>query len=367
MLKPKIRIAIAGSSGVIGQRHLQHVLEEQDAVLAAIMLAISDCDSNVPGVAKQLNVPFFKDTLDFIEAYKAGSLGADAIILATPTHTHVPLTKQLAGLGLAVLIEKPVATSATEGRDLLRACQDDEGGVYMVGHHRRHHGQVRAVKHAVDSGSLGTVVGVNGVWTWRKSESYFQVPWRQRVGAGGVILTNAIHEIDMLQYWLGDISEVYALEGVKTRPFPVDSTVQITLKFASGPIGSFFLSDATTSGTSWEAATGENPDFPVTGEPTLSLFGTRGSISIPSLTRFHYDNRPDAEKNWNFPLEMDDTARQLLDTVPPFARQLQHFIAATRREVEPNCSISEALSAVFVVEAIFKSLESHSPVAVDRL
>ena len=122
----------------------------------------SDGDSTAPSVAKQWDVPFFKDTDKFIEAYKAGTLKADAIILATPTHTHVPLTKELLGTGLAVLIEKPVATSAAEGRDLLRACQDNHIGIYMVGHHRRHHAQVRAVKHTVDSGVLGTVIAVNG-------------------------------------------------------------------------------------------------------------------------------------------------------------------------------------------------------------
>ncbi len=84
-------------------------------------------------------------------------------------------------------------------------------------------------------------------------------------------------------------------------------------------------------------------------------------------TRFHYGSRPEAEKNWNFPLDKDDSARQFLDDVPPFTRQLQHFIAAVRREAKPNCSVREALSAVLVVEAIFKSLESHSPVAVDSL
>src|ERR1700712_1826650 len=40
------------------------------------------------------------------------------------------------------------------------------------------------------------------------------------------VLTNTIHEIDMLQYWLGSITEVHAIEGLKERPFPVDSTVQ---------------------------------------------------------------------------------------------------------------------------------------------
>jgi len=47
----------------------------------------------------------------------------------------------------------------------------------------------------------------------------------------------------MLQHWLGDITEVYAMEGGKERPFEVDSTVQIIMKFASGAVGSFLLSE----------------------------------------------------------------------------------------------------------------------------
>ena len=57
------------------------------------------------------------------------------------------------------------------------------------------------------------------------------------------ILTNAIHDIDMLQYWLGDIAEVFAMEGPKGRPYAVDSTVQLIFKFSSGVIGSFLLTE----------------------------------------------------------------------------------------------------------------------------
>jgi len=56
-------------------------------------------------------------------------------------------------------------------------------------------------------------------------------------------LTNAIHEMDMLQYWLGDIEEVHAIEGPKERPYPVDSTVQVSMKFSSGAVGSFLFTE----------------------------------------------------------------------------------------------------------------------------
>ena len=93
---------------------------------------------------------------------KTGGLHADAIILATPTHTHVELAKELIGSGLAVLIEKPLAVTGVEGRNLLKACLADQNGVYMVGHHRRHNCYVMAIKEVLDEKQLGTVVAVNG-------------------------------------------------------------------------------------------------------------------------------------------------------------------------------------------------------------
>ena len=59
----------------------------------------------------------------------------------------------------------------------------------------------------------------------------------------GQVLTNAIHDPDMLQYWLGDIAEVFAMEGPKERPYGVDSTVQLIFKFSSGVVGSFLLTE----------------------------------------------------------------------------------------------------------------------------
>ncbi len=64
-----------------------------------------------------------------------------------------------------------------------------------------------------------------------------------RVLTADQILTNAIHDLDMLQYWLGDIAEVFAIEGLKTRPYDIDSTVQLIFKFSSGVVGSFLLTE----------------------------------------------------------------------------------------------------------------------------
>jgi hypothetical protein len=112
--------------------------------------------------ATQHGVPYFPDLEGFLDAYKSGDLEANAIILATPTHTHIPMAKVLVGSSLAVFIEKPLAPTGAEGRQFLEICKADARGVYMVGHHRRHNCYVRAIKDVLDRKDLGRVVAVNG-------------------------------------------------------------------------------------------------------------------------------------------------------------------------------------------------------------
>lgn len=76
---------------------------------------------------------------------------------------------------------------------------------------------------------------------------------------------------------------------------------------------------------------------------------------------------PESESNWKFALQKDASAKRIIDNVPAFENQLKHFIGVARREVEPNCSVEDALRAVLVTEAIFKSLETGKPCSVEQL
>ncbi|OAL21736.1 hypothetical protein AYO22_07678 [Fonsecaea multimorphosa] len=377
-------------------------------------------DPDVLGLelANQHQRPCFRNVADFLASLRAGEILADAVILATPNNTHAPLATKLVVAGLAVLVEKPFTATGAEGRELLKARSEAPSGkaVVMVGHHRRHNPYTIAVKQAIDEGRLGRIVAINGgtfpyfqkstanllrdiltdqrtVWAMRKPPEYFANHWRRQLGSGGVVLNNAIHEIDILQYLLGNIVEVYAVEGVKERPHPVDETVLATLKFASGALTSGFIRQhrdlATLLGIRDRRESshpGRQRDLPhdpwherisrdsfivcfVLLAPKLASRLRLLNTCLISRTRFHQDDRPHQEQNWSFPLTRDNTLKSQIDNddTPPLARQLKHFIAAVRGEVEPNCSGEDGLRAVMVVEAILKSLEKHEPVTVERV
>lgn len=127
-----------------------------------IFTNLSDVDTTAPALADKYGVPHFNDIDEFVIAQKDGDKVAQAIILATPTHTHVPLAKKLLEIDLGILIEKPVAVNRESGRELLAACRDHGNSVVMVGHHRRHNCYVRAMKKVIQDGKLGKIIAVNG-------------------------------------------------------------------------------------------------------------------------------------------------------------------------------------------------------------
>ncbi|KAJ5637454.1 hypothetical protein N7490_007333 [Penicillium lividum] len=301
----------------------------------------------------------------------------DAAIVCTPNKTHVPIAKELLAAGVHVLLEKPVSDSVETGRSLLEFAQAPERAhlKLLVGHHRRFNPYVRATKSVLDSGSLGRPIAINGLWTIYKPASYFAPPgdWRaSRDRGGGVIPINLVHDIDLMHHFFGPIVRVQAEKTLPQRPSPphdADEGAALTLRFASGVVGTFIVCDATPSPHNFETGTGENPMIaksPVAGGADFyRIFGSEASLSVPDLTRWSYDGRP--EKSWSQTLNVEKIP--LPDESAPFNLQLAHFVDVVRGEAEPSCSGEEGLRALIVCEAIQKAMQTGQPVeiAVDLL
>jgi predicted dehydrogenase len=230
---------------------------------------------------------------------------------------------------------------------------------------------VRATKSVLDSGSLGRPIAINGLWTLYKPDAYFAPPtdWRaSNDRGGGVIPINLVHDIDLMHHLFGPIVRVTAERTLPQRPSPphnADEGAALTLRFASGVVGTFLVCDATPSPHNFETGTGENPIIPksTTGADSdfYRIFGSEASLSVPDLTRWSYDASPD--KSWNHPLTVDRIP--LSDDKAPFDLQLAHFVDVINGTVEPSCSGEEGLRALIVCEAVQKAMRSGQPVDID--
>lgn len=208
--------------------------------------------------------------------------------------------------------------------------------------------------------SLGQLIAINGLWTIYKPLPYFDPPteWR-RLDSAGPIFINLIHEIDLLHYWYGPITRVYAEQALKQRGFDAEEGAAITFRFASGMVGTFVLSDAVVSPYSFEGGTGENPLIPQTRQDFHRVFGSQGSLSVPDMTRWDYGT---GDRGWS--KELVSTKMDVPDMKIPFEEQIEHFIKVIKGKEQARCDGVEGLRAVVVCEAVKRSMKENRPIEI---
>ncbi len=342
----KLRIAVAGA-GLIGRRHVELIAESEQCELAAIV----DPSPSAVEFARHAGVPLHQSLVELFAGQRP-----DAVIAATPNSLHAQNGIDCIARGVPVLIEKPVADSIADAMRLMDIVERSSVPV-LVGHHRRHSPILEKTREIVQEGTLGRIVAVMGSAMFYKPDSYFeQGPWRREPG-GGPILINMIHEVDDLRAMCGEIVEVQALSSNATRGFPVEDTVAILLRFASGALGTFLLSDTAATARSWEQTSGENASYPsYPDEDCCLIAGVAGSIAVPTLRLKTYDG----ERSWWKPFR---TRVVTVERTDPLSRQLAHFCTVVRGEAAPLVSVRDALQTLRVTLAIDESARTRQPVS----
>lgn len=334
------KIAVAGA-GYIGLAHIDCLRSSATCVLSAIV----DPSPAAALVAVKEGVPLFNSLDELIESARP-----DGIILATPNQFHVSHALTCMEAGLPILLEKPIATTLDEGERLVRAVQERDA-IVLIGHHRAHSPIMAKAREIVDSGALGRLVGVIGSAVFFKPDHYFNDnPWRKEVGAGPILL-NMIHEVHNLRMLCGEIVSVQAMSSNAIRGFPVEDTVAISLRFANGALGSFLLSDTAACARSWEQTSQENKAYAsYDDEDCYVITGTFGSLSVPTMRLKTYGKAED--RSWWKPFDVSVAA---LTREDPLARQIEHFGAVVRGEVQPLVSARDGCENLRITNAIVES------------
>ena len=348
-LSNPLRIAVAGA-GAIGMAHIAVIQQSAHCVLSAIV----DPSPSAAAVAAAQGVPLYISLDELLAQDKP-----DGIILATPNTLHVTQALQCMAAGVPLLLEKPIATTVQEAQDLVEHVET-MGAPVLIGHHRAHSAIMAQAKQVVDSGRLGTLVAVMGSAMFFKPDSYFSdAPWRREMGAGPILI-NMIHEVHNLRMLCGDIVAVQAFKSHTTRGFAVEDTVAINLRFASGALGSFMLSDTAASARSWEQTSQENKAYvSYDDEDCYVISGTFGSLSVPTMRLKTYARAED--RSWWKPFEVS-TIDMVRDD--PLVRQMDHFCDLIHGRVQPLVSARDGLNNLRVTEAISQAAQTGGVVAL---
>lgn len=342
----KAKIAVIGT-GIIGREHVNFVVDSTSAQLAAI----ADANPAAASVAAEYGVPFFEDYRQMLD-----EIEPDGVIAAVPNQLHLEVALAAIERGVPVLIEKPIAATVAEAKQI-EAASRAAGVPVLVGHHRRHSPDMVTGRELIRSGGLGKVLAAGGVHYMRKEPGYFEVPWRLQPGVGGPIMINLIHDLDAFRYLIGDIESVSAIAGHEGRELAVEDTAGVVLRFANGAIGTFVLSDAIPSPWVWDIATGQSPSFPYAHGSNYYIGGLEGSLALPGME--HWTHGPG--EHWRFPLNRRIVP---IDHSGTYPNQLNHFVAMIQEGVPSLCDASEGLATLAAIIAVQRSADEGRTVTV---
>ena len=134
----------------------------------------------------------------------------DVVHVCTPHHRHADLATQCLARDVSVLLEKPVAHTLDEG-ERLAIVAEDSTAVLGVCFQNRYNDTARQLRDVLDEGVLGRILGARASVTWFRDAAYYtRRDWRGRwaTAGGGVLMNQAIHTLDLLQWYVGPVTDV---------------------------------------------------------------------------------------------------------------------------------------------------------------
>lgn len=341
--KHPVKVAVLGA-GLIGKRHAEHIGLVPEASLSAIV----DPSPIGEQLASRLGTKWFASFADMIATDRP-----DGVVIATPNQIHVQNGLEAIAAGVPAIVEKPIADDIAGGTRLVEAAEA-AGVALLVGHHRRYNPMIQKAKQIIDSGRLGQILSLHGVFWLMKPDDYFDIGWRRKKGAGPVLL-NLIHDVDLFRYLCGEVVSVQAQTSNAVRGNAVEETAVILMKFESGALATVNVSDSIVAPWSWELTTGENPVYPQQNGFCYQIGGTHGALTIPDLEVWSNV----AKRSWWEPL-----VRERVPFTPedPLTVQIRHFCQVIRGDAKPIIDGREGLQTLRVIVAVEEAARTGTTV-----
>ena len=201
MTTERLRVAVVGC-GDIAEIHLDAILADAD--VEAVGVADVDTERRA-AAARRADCPAFADLTTMLDA-----VAPDVVHVCTPHHLHAEMAQECLARTVSVLLEKPVAHTLADGERLAVAAEDSSA-VLGVCFQNRYNDTARALRETIDRGPLGRLLGGRASVSWFRDAAYYRRRgWRGRwaTAGGGVLINQAIHTLDLLQWYLGPVTDV---------------------------------------------------------------------------------------------------------------------------------------------------------------
>lgn len=251
----QVRFGLLGC-GAVSAKHVEAFSHVNNASLVAVADPLED---RARAAAVRVGADVYSDYRFILERHDI-----DAVIIATPSGLHAKMALEALEAQKHVLVEKPMAMTIQDADRMIEMARSNRKNLGVV-YHNRFNRASRVLKAALDDGQLGKLVcGTVSVKWYRPQQYYTDSGWRGTEAMdGGVLMNQAIHHIDLLLWYMGEVTELSGYRATLGHDMEMEDTAVVSLRFRSGALGSV---EATTCA------------YPENLEETLTIIGTRGSV-----------------------------------------------------------------------------------------
>jgi UDP-N-acetyl-2-amino-2-deoxyglucuronate dehydrogenase len=346
----KIRAAILGC-GKVAHTYARALTSLDDAEFAAVW---NRTEGKAREFAGQYGVRAYSDIETMVRREKVRLV---IVCNAHPYHAQAALPAIRAGAH--VLVEKPLAATLEDCDAMIGAART--AGVLLGSiAQRRWYAPVQRIRKAIDDGRIGRpILGIVQMLGWRDEAYYNSDAWRgtwEQEG-GGVLVNQAPHQIDLLQWFMGPVEELCGCWANLNHPFiEVEDTAVAALRFRGGALGSIVVSNSQNPalfGRVW--VHGENG-------ATAGVQTDGGAMFIAGMTSI---TEPPVNDHWTVPGEEYLLARWREEDADFFNRipateyyhrlQVEDVLRAIREERAPAVTAEEGRKTVEIFTAIYRS------------
>ncbi|MEZ0536489.1 Gfo/Idh/MocA family protein [Caldicellulosiruptoraceae bacterium PP1] len=338
----KIKFGIVGC-GVISDTHAKAISElKDDLELVAVCDVIEE---RAKKLAEKYNVKYY---LDYNEMLKDDEI--DAISVCTPSGMHADMAELAAEHGKHVIVEKPMDITLEQADKIVRAQEENDVVIEVIFQHRFNDSTI-TIKKLIDEGKFGKIQLATSYTKWYRSQEYYDSgDWRGTwaLDGGGALMNQSIHYIDLMQYLVGPVDEIFAFckTGAHERIEVEDSAVA-SVKFKNGAIGEIIGTTSAYPGI----------------ETKLEIFGQNASVIVLNnqIEKLYFkDSNIDNEigNKTQSNAALGDAA------IKPegHLREYIDFVNAVKNKTSPLVTPREGRNALEIILAIYYSAVTNKPI-----
>ncbi|MBI2427744.1 MAG: Gfo/Idh/MocA family oxidoreductase [Ignavibacteriales bacterium] len=325
----KIRYGIIGF-GAFAERAIMPAIRKcENSELVAIQKRSLDM---AKWKAEEHGIPLYFDSVDRLVA----SPDVDAVFIVSANGQHHPETLFAAKAKKHILVEKPMALNAAQGKEMIEACKSTNVK-FMVGHMLRFSPLIRRMKEIVQSGMIGEISFARSEFIYDAGMSQRGWLWDKHAAGGGPLFDIGIHCLDSIRCVLDDtVASVQSMMRHADGANKVEKTNVMTLRFSKGTLAAVYSSFESSYRQTY-----------------IEFVGTKGSLSAfyftPSNTPTTLEIKFGSQGN------LSDVKKEEIFVPDLYQLEVTHFSDCILNDTQPLVSADSALHNQEVLDLALKN------------